>query len=334
MPRNIYDLLTSNRFVVGDGAMGTMLQGAGLTTGGAPELWNVEQPDIVRGIYQAYVDAGAQIIETNSFGGTSFRLKLHEAQDRVAELNHAAAALAREAAGDGVLVAGSIGPTGELMEPMGKLTPESAAAAFAEQAAALEAGGVDFFLIETMSDLAEVEAAVSGIRRASELPIAATLTFDTKYHTMMGVSPVQALRRLAGLGVRIIGANCGNGPDEIRRVVGEMAAARPEGVFLMAQSNAGLPKWVGGHVHYDGTPAVMAEYALDMAAMGVSYIGACCGSTPGHIRAMAEALATRPIPAYSPAAGGETNGAGDDHSRRSERRSERRQRMADGGSAV
>lgn len=328
MSRNIYDLLASNRFVVGDGAMGTMLQDAGLTTGGAPELWNVEQPDIVRGIYQAYADAGARIIETNSFGGTHFRLKLHQAQDRVAELNQAAAALAREAAGEDVLVAGSVGPTGELMEPMGNLTPETAADAFAEQAAALEAGGVDFFLIETMSDLSEVEAAVIGIRRASDLPIAATLTFDTKFHTMMGVAPVQALRRLAELGVRIIGANCGNGPDEIRRVIGEMAAARPEGVFLMAQSNAGLPKWVGGHVHYDGSPEVMADYALDMAAMGVNYIGACCGSTPDHIRAMRDALATRPIPEYTAAANGGEAGAGGEQPRRGERRTERRQRTA------
>ena len=325
MSRNIYELLASHRFLVGDGAMGTMLQQAGLTTGGAPELWNVEQPDIVRGIYQAYVDAGAQIIETNSFGGTSFRLKLHDAQNRVAELNHAAAALARAAAGGRALVAGSIGPTGELMEPMGNLTPETAAAAFAEQAAALAVGGVDFFVIETMSDLAEVEAAVTGIRRASDLPIAATLTFDTKFHTMMGVSPVQALRRLVELGVRIIGANCGNGPDEIRRVIGEMAAARPEGVFLMAQSNAGLPKWVEGHVHYDGTPEVMAAYALDMAAMGVSYIGACCGSTPAHNQAKADVLATRPIPDYSPAISLDGNG---DHPSRSQRRSDRRQRAA------
>lgn len=327
MSRNIYDLLASNRFVVGDGAMGTMLQVAGLTTGGAPEMWNVEHPDLVRGIYQGYVDAGAQIIETNTFGGTRFRLKLHEAQDRVEELNRAAAALAREAAGEDVLVAGSIGPTGELMEPMGNLTPETAADAFAEQAAALAAGGVDLFVIETMSDLAEVEAAVVGARRVSDLPIAATLTFDTKFHTMMGVTPVQALRRLTDLGVKIIGANCGNGPDEIRRVIGEMAAARPEGVFLMAQSNAGMPKWVEGHIHYDGTPEVMAGYALDMAAMGVNYIGACCGSTPDHIRAMREALNTRPIPtAYQPPVAGAN---GDETAvRRTERRSERRQRTA------
>ncbi len=322
MIRNIYDLLAANRFLVGDGAMGTMLQDAGLTTGGAPELWNVEQPDAVRGIYQSYVDAGAQIIETNTFGGTHFRLKLHNAQDRVAELNRAGAALARAAAGEDVLVAGSIGPTGELMEPMGNLTFETAAAAFAEQAAALAEGGVDLFVVETMSDLDEVKAAVAGIRRVSDLPIAATMTFDTKFRTMMGVTPVQALRALTDLGVNIIGANCGNGPDEIRRVVGEMAAVRPEGVYLMAQSNAGLPKWTEGHIHYDGTPAVMADYALDMAAMGVSYIGACCGSTPTHIQAMREALASRPIPAHQPQAATEDDVA----TQRAGRRTERRQR--------
>ena len=298
MTRNIYQLLESNRFVVGDGAMGTMLQEAGLTAGGAPELWNVERPDVIKGIYQAYVDAGSQMFETNTFGGTRFRLKLHGLQDRVHELNYTGAALAREVAGDDILVAGSIGPTGELMEPMGILTYETAVEAFAEQAAALEEGGVDLFVIETMSDLDEVEAAVEGCRRASDLPIATTLTFDTNFHTMMGVKPAVAIRTLADLGVQIIGANCGNGPDEIRRVIGEMVAVRPPGVYLMAQSSAGLPKWVDDDIIYDGTPEVMADYALDMAAMGVDIIGGCCGSTPAHIKAMKEALATRPIPKY------------------------------------
>ena len=298
MTRNIYQLIESSDFIVGDGAMGTMLQEAGLTTGGAPELWNVERPDILRGIYQAYVDAGSQMFETNTFGGTSFRLKLHGLQDRVDELNRAGAALAREVAGEDILVAGSIGPTGELMEPMGILTYETAVEAFAEQAAALEAGGVDLFVIETMSDLDEVKAAVEGCQRVSDLPIAATMTFDTNFHTMMGVNPTVAMRTLADSGVKIIGANCGNGPDEIRRVVSEMAAVRPEGVYLMAQSNAGLPKWVDGEIVYDGTPEVMADYALDMAAMGVDIIGGCCGSTPAHIEAMKTALLTRPIPEY------------------------------------
>jgi len=308
MSRNIYDLLSGNRFVLGDGAMGTMLQDLGLTGGAAPELWNAEHPEIIRQVFQDYVNAGSQVIITNSFGGTSYRLKLHHAQDRVAELNRAAAALAREVAdqgylaGESILVGASIGPTGELFEPMGALTHEAAAAAFAEQAAALAEAGVDFFLIETMSDLDEVQAAVAGIRSVSDLPIAVTMTFDTKFRTMMGITPVRALQTLSEAGIKIIGANCGNGPAEIRRVMGEMAAVRPEGVYLIAQSNAGLPKWVDGDVHYDGTPAVMSDYALDMAAMGVNYIGACCGSTPGHIQAMGEALRTQPIPEHTTAA--------------------------------
>ncbi len=306
MARTIYQILESDRYVIGDGAMGTMLQDAGLTTGGAPELWNVEQPEIIKGIYQAYVDAGSQMFETNTFGGTHFRLKLHNLQDRVAELNRAGAALGRKwrpekrVVGDDILVAGSIGPTGELFEPMGALTYEGAVEAFAEQATALADGGVDLFVIETMSDLDEVKAAVEGCQRVSDLPIAATMTFDTNYHTMMGVSPERAMRTLADMGVQIIGANCGNGPDEIRRVVAEMVSVRPAGVYLMAQSNAGLPKYVDGEIVYDGTPAVMADYALDMAAMGVDIIGGCCGSTPAHIKAMKTALETQPIPEYNP----------------------------------
>ncbi len=298
MTRNIYEFLKTHPFLIGDGAMGTMLQQAGLTSGGAPELWNVERPDVVRAIYQGYIDAGSQMIETNTFGGNRFRLKLHDLQDRVHELNKAGAALAREVAGDDVFVAGSIGPTGELFEPMGNLTYEEAVDAFAEQAAGLEEGGVDLFVIETMSDLQEVKAAVEGVRRVSDKPIATTMTFDTNYHTMMGVSPAQAVRELAALGVTIIGANCGNGPDETRRVISEMAAARPEGVLLMAQSNAGLPKYVDGEIVYDGTPEVMAQWALDMAGMGVNIIGACCGSTPKHINAIKTALLTQPIPEF------------------------------------
>lgn len=298
MPRDFIAFLDTHPFVIGDGAMGTMLQQAGLTGGAAPELWNVERPDVVRQIYQAYVDAGSQIIETNTFGGTRFRLALHNLQDRVDELNRAGAALARAVAGDEIFVAGSMGPTGELFEPMGTLTYEAAVAAFAEQAAALAAGGVDLFVIETMSDLDEVKAAVEGCRQVSDLPIATTLTFDTHYHTMMGVSPVAAMQELAALGVRIIGANCGNGPDEIRRVIAEMRAVKPEGVYLMAQSNAGLPHLHGSDIVYDGTPEVMAEYALDMAGMGVDIIGACCGSTPAHIQAIRQALESGPIPLY------------------------------------
>ena len=290
----LLDFLTRNQaFVLADGAMGTMLQAAGLTSGGAPEEWNVTRPDVLKGIHQAYVDAGSQIITTNTFGGNRFRLMLHNNQERVRELNVAAARIAREvadAAPREVLVAGDIGPSGEILFPLGTTQPEEVRDAFAEQAAALAEGGVDFFLIETMSALEEVTAAVEGIKSASDLPIAATMTFDTHFRTMMGVKPAQAVSALYDLGVVVMGANCGNGPDEIERIVTDLAAAKPQGVYLIAQSNAGLPKWKDKQVTYDGSPEVMADYALKMRALGVNVLGACCGSTPDHIRAMREAL--------------------------------------------
>ena len=291
----LIQFLSAHPTILGDGAMGTMLQAAGLTTGGSPEEWNVSRPEVLRDIYRAYADAGAQVITTNTFGGTSYRLGRDNLAAHVREFNVAGARLAREvadAADHAVLVAGDIGPTGEIFAPLGTLQPEDAQAAFAEQAAALAEGGVDFFLVETMSALEEVEAAVEGIRAASSLPIAVTMTFDTHFRTMMGVKPVQAVKALHEMGVRVLGANCGNGPGEIERVIGEMAAVKPADVFLIAQSNAGLPKYETAtkQIHYDGTPEVMAEYALKMKALGINYIGACCGSTPAHIAAMRAAL--------------------------------------------
>jgi len=285
--------LSKFSLILGDGAMGTMLQAAGLTTGGAPEEWNVIKPEVICGIYQGYVDAGAQIITTNSFGGTRYRLGRENLQDHVREFNVAAARLARQvadAADHAVLVAGDIGPTGEIFAPLGTLAAEDAQSAFAEQAAALAEGGVDFFLIETMSALEEVEAAIAGIRSASSLPITATMTFDTRGRTMMGVKPEQAVKALYGWGIRVLGANCGNGPAETEEVLGKMVAVKPADVFLIAQSNAGLPQYVAKKIHYDGTPEVMAAYAVKMKELGVSYIGACCGSTPAHIAAMKAAL--------------------------------------------
>ncbi|MEZ4768454.1 MAG: betaine--homocysteine S-methyltransferase [Caldilineales bacterium] len=300
MSDRLLEMLQDKSLVLGDGAMGTMLQQAGLTDGGAPELWNVKRPDVVRAIYQGYADAGSDIITTNSFGGTSYRLKLHKLQDQVFELNQAAAALAREVAGTDHLVAGSVGPTGELMVPLGPVTIPEARAAFAEQVAGLAAGGVDFILIETMSSLDEVQAAVEGAREACDLPVVVTMTFDTNYRTMMGVTPAQAVQTLHSWGVTVIGANCGNGPAEIERIMWEMAQARPEGVVLMAQSNAGLPRWQGGEIAYDGTPEVMADYAQRMRALGVEVIGACCGSTPAHLAAMRAALDGPPLAGYEP----------------------------------
>ncbi len=326
MTNRLLDLLERKGLVLGDGAMGTMLQRAGLTDGGAPELWNVTHAEAVRAIYQGYADAGSDIITTNSFGGTRYRLKLHKLEERVFELNQAAAALAREAAGPDKLVAGSMGPTGELMEPLGPLTLDQARAAFAEQAAGLAAGGVDFFLVETMSSLDEVQAAMEGARAASDLPVVVTMTFDTNYRTMMGVTPAQAVQTLHGWGVAVIGANCGNGPAEIERIMWEMAQARPDGAVLMAQSNAGLPRWSGGDISYDGTPEVMAGYAQRMRALGVQVIGACCGSTPDHLAAMRQALDGPPLAHYEPAFDTDAvqaKPAGDSTARRAARRAQR-----------
>ncbi|MFQ5401077.1 MAG: betaine--homocysteine S-methyltransferase [Anaerolineae bacterium] len=285
-------LLESEPVLLLDGAMGTMLMEAGLEQGNPPEEWNVLHPDRVRVVHRVYIDAGSRIILTNTFGGTRFRLKLHNLQDRVHELNRAAAALARaeaDAAAHPVVVGGSMGPTGELLEPMGSMTFTEAVDAFAEQAAALAEGGVDVLWIETMSDLNEVRAAVEGARFATSLPIAATMTFETRGHTMMGVSPIQALETLASLDLAAIGANCGNGPAEIEAVVHAMKQMNLD-IPLIAKSNAGIPQWVGEELVYDGTPDVMAAYARRARALGATLVGACCGSTPAHIRAMAAAL--------------------------------------------
>ena len=278
--------------LLGDGAMATMLQEVGLTGGAAPEQWNVDNPQAVQTVYRGYVEAGCHIITTNTFGGTTARLKMHDLQDRLVELNAAGVRLARavaDEAGD-VLVGASVGPTGELLDPLGVMTMEDATELFAEQVAVMAEAGADFILTETMSDLQEVEAAVRAVDQVTELPVVCMLTFDTNLHTMMGVSPKQAVETLAAWGVQVIGANCGNGPTEIQTVMTEMVAHRPPGIVLYAQSNAGLPVLQGGDVFYDGTPEVMADYARQMKALGVDVIAGCCGTTPTHLQAMREVL--------------------------------------------
>jgi len=279
--------------VVVDGGMGTLLQDLGLDDGGSGELWNVERPDAVRDAHRAYAEVGARILTTNTFGGTRPRLDMHGLGDRVHELNEAGARLAREVAGEhGALVAGDLGPTGELMAPLGTMDAAEAQSIFAEQLAGLRDGGIDLVLIETMSDLAEVEAAIAAAREVvPELPILATMSFDTNLRTMMGVAPAIAVAALASAGVDAVGANCGRGPGEMAVIAAQMVAVRPDGLLLIAQSNAGLPQVVGDHFEYDATPDDMARHAVELRDLGIDLIGACCGSTPVHVEAISRALA-------------------------------------------
>lgn len=285
--------LAQGQTVVGDGALGTMLFAAGLPRGIAPELWNADEPAQVCAVHRAYVEAGAQVVETNTFGANGARLAANGVVGRVVELNLAGARLARAAVGKrAVLVAGSMGPTGEFFAQRGARSTAAATQLFAEQARGLVEGGVDLVMIETMSDLAEVKAAVDGVAAvAPEMTVAVSMTFNPDGRTAAGVTAAEAITTISGWGVRIIGANCGTGPDDMLPVLEQMAAARPAGVYLMAQSNAGLPVVVNGELHYQVTPEKMAETARRMRRIGVQIIGACCGSTPAHIAAMQTALA-------------------------------------------
>jgi methionine synthase I (cobalamin-dependent) len=287
------ELIETGEVLLADGGMGTLLLALGLGRGVAPEMWNIEQSEQVGKIHRDYIAAGAQIILTNSFGGNRRRLSFHDLSERTLELNRTAAEVARleaEAAEAPVLVAGSIGPTGALMTPLGDLTFEGAKSTFEEQAGALIEGGVDVLWVETMSDLQELHAAIEGCRGvAPDFPIVATMTFDTHGHTSMGISPQAAMEALSGLNLVAIGGNCGNGPAEIEAVIETMHKENPDAV-LVAKSNAGAPRMEGDRQVYDASPEVMAEHALRVRDLGARIIGACCGSTPEHIRAMGHAL--------------------------------------------
>jgi methionine synthase I (cobalamin-dependent) len=283
--------------ILADGAMGTILFEAGLTSGDSPERWNVERPDVIRGIHRAYRAAGSRILLTNTFGGNRFRLALHGLDTRVAEFNEAAARLAAEVAhapGSRAVVAGDIGPSGGILAPLGDLERADAVKAFAEQAAALRAGGVDVFWIETMSALEEVDAALEGVRQAGPgVPVVITLSFDTHGHTMMGVNPEQAAKELTALGAAAVGGNCGLGPAELLPAMAAMRAFAPD-ALLVAKPNAGLPVLEDGRAVYRGSPGEMADFARRLTAAGVRIVGGCCGSAPEHLRAMAAALGVRP----------------------------------------
>jgi methionine synthase I (cobalamin-dependent) len=286
-------LLDEGGPILADGAMGTMLFAAGLQFGDPPEVWNFDRPDVVRRIHRGYLDAGSRVLMTNTFGANRARLGMHGLQDRVADINRTAAILLKAevtAAGARALVAGDIGPTGEIMAPLGTLDPAKAVDIFAEQAAALVAGGADLLWIETMSDLAEITAAIEGVRRAApDTPVIATMTFDTRGHTMFGVSPEQAVLALTALSVDAVGGNCGNGPEEMVPVLTRMRAAVP-GALLVAKSNAGMPELVEMRAVYRTEPVAMARQACAMHEAGARLIGGCCGSTPDHLAAIGAAL--------------------------------------------
>jgi len=284
-------MLSASKIILLDGAMGTMLMSKGMEAGRAPESMNIEHPEIVKEIHRAYLEAGSNIVLTNSFGANRFRLQRHGLDDRVKEINLAAAKLAREVADEftEVVVAGSIGPTGELMAPLGKLSFEDAVQAFAEQAAGLSSGGVDVIWIETMADLQEVRAAVEGARSVTRLPVAVTMTFESRGRTMMGVTPEQLVKLAQELELSAVGANCGKGPQELEEVIERMNKAGCP-IPIIAKANAGIPKLVEGKVIYDGSPDIMGQHAQTVRKSGATLIGACCGSSPEHIREMKRVL--------------------------------------------
>jgi methionine synthase I (cobalamin-dependent) len=285
--------LHSGSVLVADGAMGTMLQAAGLPPGAAPEGWLLENPDAVAGVHRAYIEAGSDLILTCTFGATRPRLERSGLGDRLGEINRRAVEIAREAAGDGVFVAGDIGPLGEFLAPLGELSYGEAVDIFAEQAAALAQAGVDLLYVETMSALEEVRAAVEGALQAGDgVPVTATLSFDSHGRTNMGVRPQDAAEALLELGVDALGANCGATLDMTLGAVEAMRRAAPE-ASLIVKPNAGRPRLVGDDVVYDAKPEDMASYARRFVDLGARIVGGCCGSTPEHIAAIAEAVSRK-----------------------------------------
>lgn len=285
----ILDRLASRQVLIADGATGTMLQSAGLPTGVPGEAWVLDRPEQILALHRTYLQAGSQLILTTTFGGSRARLAKAGLDHQVEAINRRAAELARQAAGDEAYVGGDIGPTGEMMQPLGKLTYETAVEFFAEQARALAAGGVDVIYIETMSDLNEARAAVQGAQQACDLPVFCTFSFDTRGRTNMGVRPSQAAQTMAALGVAAVGANCGHAPEEVLEILPQMREAAPA-VYLIAKPNAGIPRMVQRQVVYDATPERMAELARQYVELGARIVGACCGSSPAHISAIAAAI--------------------------------------------
>lgn len=286
----ISEAIKQGKVFVSDGAWGTFLQKKGLKSGECPESWNLTHPNDVMDIAKSYIDAGADMIETNSFGGTSFKLGLYGLADKVHEINQAAAEISRKAAGPDKYVLGSIGPTGKILMT-GEVSPDELYNAFKEQAIALEKGGVNAIVIETMTDIEEAKIAVLACAENTKCEIICTMTFDksgeNSFHTMMGISPTQMVEELIESGVSIIGANCGNGIKDMIGIVNEFRSASKE-IPLLIHANAGAPIYKDGETFFPESPDQMAAYVNQLISAGANIIGGCCGTTPEHIRKIAE----------------------------------------------
>lgn len=295
MTNRFEELLAQRPWLLSDGAMGTNLFEVGLRAGDAPELWNVDRPGEILTLQKSFVEAGSDVILTNSFGGTANRLRLHKAEDCVYEINKAAAELSRRVAdgrhGRTIAVGGSMGPTGDILAPLGPLSPADCVAAFRAQAEALKAGGVDVFWIETMYHADEVRCAVEAVKDLG-LPFVVSMTFDSNGRTMTGVTPQQLLQssRSCSSRPRGYGFNCGVGPAETMAAVLNAGLSTGENDLIIVKSNCGIPEYKDGGIVYSGTPELMAEYARMAIDAGARVVGGCCGTSVGHLKAMREAL--------------------------------------------
>ena len=294
--QTLLERLSSGGVLLSDGATGSFLQSAGLAAGASPESWSLSRPDVVRGVAEAYLAAGSDMVLTNSFGGSPLKLARHGLAERAGELNRTAATLPREAAGSGKFVAGSVGPTGRIVwDEGGDVTPAELYEAFREQIQGLADGGADAICVETMSSLAEALEAVRASKEHTALPVFCTFSFALGrrgFRTMMGISPEVAALEAAAAGADVIGTNCGNGIENMIEIVRQMHAAVPDRPIL-AQANAGMPELVDGVTVYPETPEYMSSRVGELIAAGATIVGGCCGTTPQHIAAIAEVVRGR-----------------------------------------